>query len=312
MTPAPGRLLAEFVSGDMTSPMDGTLRRLRGVFAGVAALVLVISRAFSQGAVPAAGEGAFSFAVLTDPHLAEKASWEVEANGTHADRFLRCFEAMARLEGVERPDFALVCGDLHPQELRACLDRVPVPLHVVAGNHEGAAERKLLRELFPADFQRDGKPADYYAFTHKGVRFIALCDAGAGGDHVGHLCSEGIAPAGQCEWLEGELARPEPVKILFGHIPPDPAGGDRSMYLSRNDSRYLREAVAKGPPAAMFFGHQHRATREEDFGGSRCFTVRSCAWNFQGAALGFLLVTVEGTQVRVREILTSAGTPPKP
>jgi len=247
--------------------------------------------------------------VLTDPHLAEKASWEVEANGTHGDRFLRCFEAMAKLTGPDKPDFALVCGDLHPAELQKCLDRVPIPLHVVPGNHENREARDLLRKLFPNDFRASGKPADYYAFTHNGVRFIALCDVG-GGDHVGHLCSEYIAPAGQCEWLEGELARPEAAKVLFAHIPPDPAGGDRNMYLGRNDSRYLKELFARTAPTVAFFGHQHLPTREDDVGGSRCITLRSCAWNFQGAALGFLLVTVNGTTITTREILTSAEVPP--
>jgi 3',5'-cyclic AMP phosphodiesterase CpdA len=247
--------------------------------------------------------------VIADPHLAEKASWQVEAHGTHIDRFLRCFEEMAKLTGVEKPDFALVCGDIHPAELEKCLDRVPLPLHVVPGNHENREARDLLRKLFPADFQVAGKPADYYAFTHKGVRFIALCDVG-GGDHVGHLCSEYITPAGQCEWLEQVLARAEPARIVFGHIPPDPACGDRNMYLGRNDSRYLKELVSRTRPAALFFGHQHLATREVDFGGSRCVTLRSCAWNFQAAPLGFLLATVNGTTLTTREVLTSAAGPP--
>lgn len=276
-------------------------------------VVLVLGAGLStrgQDPAPAATPPpAFSFAVLTDPHLAEKASWEVEANGTHVDRFLRCFEAMARLTGIEKPDFALVCGDLHPAELQKCLDRVPMPLHVVPGNHENREARDLLRTLFPHDFQANGKPADYYAFTHKGVRFVALCDVGAG-DHVGHLCSEAITPAGQCEWLEAELARPEAAKVLFAHIPPEPSGADRNMYLGRNDSRYLKELFARTGPTVAFFGHQHLPTREEDVGGTRCITLRSCAWNFKGAALGFLLVTVNGSTVTTREILTSAAAPP--
>jgi len=90
-------------------------------------------------------------------------------------------------------------------------------------------------------------------------------------------------------------------------------GADRrgpQHVLSRNDSRYLKELVARTAPEALFFGHLHQPTREEDFGGSRCFTLRSCAWNFQGAPLGFLLVTVDGDRIATREILTSAEAPP--
>jgi len=97
--------------------------------------------------------GPFSFAVISDPHLAEKASWEVAANGTHVDRFLRCFEAMAKLTGAEKPDFALICGDIHPEELAKCLARVPVPLHTVAGNHETKERRSQLAGPLPRRFQ---------------------------------------------------------------------------------------------------------------------------------------------------------------
>jgi 3',5'-cyclic AMP phosphodiesterase CpdA len=268
------------------------------------------TRSASAQQAPAAPEP-FSFAVISDPHLAEKASAETAAYGTHVERFLRCFAEIGKLTGVEKPDFALVCGDVHPEELEKCLGQVPLPLHVVAGNHETKERRAQMRALFPADFQVDGKPADYYAFTHKGVRFIAVCDVG-GGDHIGHLCSEYITPSGQCEWLEKQLAAPEPAKIVFAHIPPDPACGDRSMYLGRNDARYLRDLVARTAPTALFFGHLHQPTQEVDFGGSRCITLRSCAWNFANAPLGFLLVTVNGKAITTREILTTAPAAPQP
>ena len=277
---------------------------------GLAVLLFGLAAGAQDQAV-AAAPPSFSFAVLSDPHLSEKASWEAASLGTHVERFLRCFEAMATLTGLEKPDFALICGDIHPAELQKCLERVALPLHVVAGNHEGTPQRQVLREMFKDDFKVAGKPADYYSFVHKGVRFVALCDAG-GGDHVGHLCSEYITPPGQCEWLEGELAAPEAAKIVFAHIPPEPTGADRTMCLARNDARYLKDVLARTPAAALFFGHQHLPTREFDFGGSRCFVLRSCAWNFKGAPLGFLLVTVNGTTLTTREILTSPATPPAP
>ena len=245
----------------------------------------------------------FSFAVVADPHLMEKARAGTEAQGTHVERFFRCLSAMEALEGVENPEFVLVVGDIHPEELARQRDKVRLPLHVVAGNHETPARRKQLRQMFPDDFQINGRPADYYSFVHKGVRFIGLCDAGSGGDHVGHLCSEDITPPGQCEWLEKEMAAPEATKILFGHIPPHPDGGDQNMYLARNDSRFLQRLVAEKGATAMFFGHQHQATREYPVGPARCFVVRSCAWNSGNAPLGFLLVTVKPDALTTRDVI---------
>ena len=225
--------------------------------------------------------------------------------GTHVERFLRCLAKMEELPGPDRPDFALIVGDVHPHELRKHMARVRMPLHAIAGNHENRARREVLREMFPEDFQLDGKPSDYYSFVHKGCRFIGVCDAGCGGDHVGHLCSEEIKPAGQCEWLEGELAQHESYKFIFAHIPPHPNGLDKNGYLSRNDSRYLNDLVARTRPTAMFFGHQHAPTRKLRIGSTPAFVVRSCAWNFGNAPLGFLLVKVSPAGIETKEIITS-------
>ena len=179
--------------------------------------------------------------------------------GTHVERFLRCLARMEELPEADRPDFALIVGDIHPHELTKHMARVRIPLHAIAGNHENRARRKELREMFLEDFEMDGKPSDYYSFVHKGCRFIGVCDAGCGGDHVGHLCSEEITPVGQCEWLERELAQHESCKFIFAHIPPHPDGLDKNGYLARNDSRYFNDLVTRTRPAAMFFGHQHAA-----------------------------------------------------
>ena len=267
-------------------------------------------------AVPMSARGAesrnpatFSFAVVADPHCAEKPRWEARKYdnrcGTHVDRFLKCVSAMELLERDDRPDFILVVGDIHLWELRKHVDRVTVPLRVIAGNHESGTRKQEIREFFPQDFQVNGKPSDYYSFVHKGCRFIGVCTSGRGGDHVGHLTSEDIRPAGQCEWLERELAQPEARKFVFSHIPPHPEGRDRNSYMARNDSRFFNALVVKTRPDAMFFGHQHQPTREFMIGQTRTFVVRSCAWNSRSAPLGFLLVKVTPEGLETREILTS-------
>lgn len=282
------------------------------VCVGVAVAVglgLLLSAPAQDTAPVASPTAPFTFAVIADPHCAEKTRFDLypydPSCGTHVDRLLRCVAEMEKLTGVDRPDFILVVGDIHPQELAKHIGAIRLPLHLIAGNHETGKIKEQLRELCPEDFHVDGKPADYYSFVHKGCRFIGVCTSGRGGDHVGHLCSEDIRPLGQCEWLERELARPEAYKVIFSHIPPQPEGLDQNSYMSRNDSRYFNELVVRTRPVAMFFGHQHRATREYPIGQTRCFVLRSCAWNSGNVPLGFMLVKVTGTGIETREVFTS-------
>lgn len=248
----------------------------------------------------------FAFCVVADPHCAEEPKPGIERLGRGVDKFLACARKMEALEGPERPDFMLVAGDIHPAALKDRIDDLGVTAHVVAGNHESDRKtRQLLRNLFPHDFAIDDKPSDYYSFVHKGVRFIAACDAGQGGDHIGHFCSEGIIPRGQCEWLEQQLAQPE-RRILFAHIPPDPHGRDVEMRLARNDARWFSDLVRRTRPEVMFFGHLHEPTQEYVIGETPCFNIRSCCWNFRRAPLGFVHVTVTRSGIVTREILTGA------
>lgn len=248
----------------------------------------------------------FSFAVVADPHCAEKPGrdWPASEYGTHIDRFMRCVEEMLKLGPKARPDFMLIVGDIHIWELRKHFDKIAIPMHVIAGNHEGGDRKKELRELFPQDFQIDGKPSDYYSFLHKGARFIGVCDSGRGGDHIGQLCSEDFGPRGQCEWLEKELNRPESLKFVFAHIPPHPQNADQNMFMSRNDSLFFNQLIQRTEPTAGFFGHQHHATSEYSVGNSRMITLRSCAWNFGKVPLGFMLVDVTPTGIVTREVIS--------
>ena len=247
----------------------------------------------------------FSFCVATDPHCSEGPKEGLETLGTGVDKFLRALRMMEAIEGADRPDFVLVTGDIHPQALEGHLGSITIPIHPVPGNHESdPAARKALRALFPADFHLDGKSSDYYSFLHKGARFIGVCDAGKGGEHIGQFCSENIQPSGQCEWLESELSAPELKKFVFAHIPPERHGEDRDMHISRNDSRWFNQLVREKKPTALFFGHLHQPTEEYLEGESRMFVVRSCGWNFDKKPVGFLHVSVTQDGIKTREIET--------
>lgn len=267
-----------------------------------------------SGLPDSGGTQPFNFAVIADPHIGEtRIRAGYERYGGHLQGFLAAVRAMETLPANERPEFILVLGDIHMWALRKHLDRIGIRMYVIAGNHENTVERRdELRELFPNDFRVDGKPSDYYSFVHKGVRFVGICNAGAGGDHVGHLCSEIIRPAGQCDWIERELARPERTKIIFAHVPLEPEGRSRNNYLAQNDSRRLLDMIARYRPTAMFFGHHHPPeTTEFAIGETKGFILRACSWNRKGAAPGFLLVGIlPDGKVTTREILP--GPPPDP
>ena len=247
----------------------------------------------------------FCFCAVADAHASEKPKPGLERYGGGVDKFTTCVRAMEAMPPEDKPDFMLLLGDIHPEALQPVLDSVRIPIHATPGNHESDLEtRKLLRAMFPNDFKIEGKAADYYSFVHKGVRFISMCDAGKGGEHVGQFCSEVIEPSGQCEWIERELAAPETRKVVFAHIPPERNGADRNMFLSRNDSRWFNALVAEKQPTAMFFGHLHQPTEEYRIGSTRVFQVRSCCWNFNRAPIGFLHVRVTAGGITTREILT--------
>jgi hypothetical protein len=244
----------------------------------------------------------FVFAIVSDAHASE-APREGRPGGVGS--LQRCLASIAEQPSEWQPEFLFLLGDLHPWAFADGLPEAPFPYHATAGNHEHGERRQQLRDLLPADFARDGAPADYYAFVHEGVRFVAMCDAGAGGDHVGHLCSQAIQPPGQMDWLSGQLHEPEPTKIVFTHIPPHPDCAEDHMSLAPNDARWLRDLFDETRPAALFCGHQHRPTREERFGETPLFVLRSAAWNFDDVPTGYALVRVDDGAVEVRDVLTA-------
>ena len=245
----------------------------------------------------------FSFAVIADPHASEGKRDGLEQYGDAATKFFRCIDMIKNLPEDKRPDFILVLGDLHFYAIKDRLGEIDIPLYPIAGNHESVARKKQLREMFPNVFQRNGVESDYYSFEHKGVHFIGLCNA-ISPDHIGHLCSDQIIPRGQCEWLEQELAKHEMPTIIFSHIPIEPNGQDRRMYVSRNDSRYLINVIKKYRPNAMFCGHHHLETRQYDIADCNMTIFRSCSWNFHDAPIGFGLVNASSEGFTLKEIIT--------
>ena len=72
----------------------------------------------------AAGQVLFSFCVVADPHCAEEPKDGIRQYGGGLEKFLRCIDAMDEMTGVDRTDFVILAGDIHPWAIDGELDRV--------------------------------------------------------------------------------------------------------------------------------------------------------------------------------------------
>lgn len=281
--------------------------------------VWIVIATLAVTTVASAGESSedFTFCVIADPHSAEPAHHEkIEVghpwHGDGVEKFWNVIEAVNALQGNDQPDFVLIVGDIHANAVCDLFSRFSCPVHVIAGNHDTlpVGTREYLRSLFPEDFQVNGKESDYYSFVHKGVRFIGTCDAD--NTHTGTLSSPFIHPEGQREWIQRQLEIPSERKVIFGHVPTDPTGEGRVMYVNGDDSQFLNDLVVRHRPVAMFFGHQHRATRKVMIGKTPSYTVAASSWIFPAgssdAAIGFLKVRLSGDQVQTEFIQTGWAT----
>ncbi|MGC8737148.1 MAG: metallophosphoesterase family protein [Candidatus Hydrogenedens sp.] len=224
-----------------------------------------------------------SFVVVSDLHMAEK-------DGTkHFTTFVKQLDELR-----PKPDFVVVTGDIHAKEFEKVFNELKptIPFHVIFGNHEKREDRKILAKMFPEDFT----DKDFYSFSYKQVKCIALCDASDTGDHIGHFESEGIKGKEQQDWLEHELnvdRKQVPFIFVFAHIPPNIEGKAENMYLSSNDQKALSEIFKRYKPNAMFCGHLHKKEKyiiEE----TPVFILPSLNWNFEDFSPEFYHVRTEG------------------
>jgi hypothetical protein len=259
---------------------------------GTAGLMLAGARGVAQEA----GAEKYTFAVIADPHLRE----DRDDEPTGVEKF-RAW--LTRLE-QEAPhaQFALICGDIHPEKLEPLLPAIALPLHVVHGNHERESHREMLRNMFPEDFAG----SDFYSFEHGEDLFVGVCSA-TPGDHIGHFQSQYITPkTEQLAWLEELLSRRAQWRnvFVFGHVPPEEQCRPNTMCLAQNDARWLRGLVGETQPTALFFGHRHKRV-DFDFAGVPVHGLRSVNWNSGGEAVGGMIVDVDGEMVETRFVPTA-------
>ena len=217
------------------------------------------------------GSPRFSFVVVADTHVNEAEDTSTspfETNHLANPRARHVFAEIAAMRPP--PSFVVHLGDIvHPVpslpafhdavgNFKAIASQLPVPLHVVPGNHD-VGDKTV--DWMPAEqvcddylaTYREAFGADWYAFDEGGVRFVMLNSL---------LLNSGLADeARQREWLEERIDSADDLRVfLFMHYPPFIFRPDEAGNYDNVDEparTWLLGQIARPAVEAVFAGHVH-------------------------------------------------------
>lgn len=177
----------------------------------------------------------------------------------------------------QQPDAVIFTGDTvqhgwqdEYEILRNCLESLEVPVYLVPGNRDVAAE---LRKAF-ADKSFLSGPNEFlqYVIEDHDVRLVGL-DSTSPGERKGHFCERRRA------WLDAVLsAQPERPTVLFVHHPPFDVGDHYvGGYRIDADAAGLEAVVSRHAQVeALICGHVHWPI-EAEWAGTRARIMPSVA-----------------------------------
>jgi len=241
--------------------------------------------------------------------------------------------ARRQIVGID-PDFLVLGGDitrdgsLHRYELEAVkadLDGLPFPCHVVAGNMDTGNKRTTVSGPFPdrddvalsvqsaqlRQFESVFGPL-WWSFDHKGVRVSGFCDMVAGSG----LPEEDAF----WQWLARQVERPKvKAQVWVTHSPLFVDQPDEPNYDIRSADEYhefyfnidephrgaILEALEATGTSLVLSGHVHCRKRHTaggiDFhiGPSTAFSQWEDRWQDGDPTLGFLRCAVRGAAIDV-------------
>jgi len=187
---------------------------------------------------------------LSDPHITTGPLAAAPAVGLQ--------RALGRVLALDpQPDCVVITGDLVDHgsaaeyaELSAVIGTFPLPLHLVAGNHDNPA---ALVDAFAGSALLGGGLQAHYAVEYPEVTIVAL-DSNIPDSAAGRLGPD------QLEWLgEVLLRRPDVPAFVALHHPPVPVGVPAMDDIRLEDGAELAAVIGwHSNVIRVLAGHVHR------------------------------------------------------
>jgi Icc protein len=250
---------------------------------------------------------------LSDPHLSTGVLSAEPAAGL--------FRALGRVLALDpQPDCTVITGDLadhgRPEEyelLAEVIDRFPLPLHLVMGNHD---DPEAFLDAFAGSPYLGDAAQTYYSVDYPAATIVVLDSRKAGTD-AGNLGAD------QLGWLDDVLARrPDVPALVCLHHPPIPVGLLALDQIRLQDGAELAEVIARHPNVKrVLAGHLHRNVNAP-FAGTQLSVAPSTyrqfdlnlipdqPFSFVGDPAGFLLhLPIDGDWITHTVPLVPTGLP---